>query len=74
MNKHEVILTALACAFSWLQVNRINYRPFNCLMCMSGWCALIIAAFAGYGLYALLFFPLGIFAGAMLEGVIMKYL
>lgn len=74
MNKIEIILTALACAFSWLQVNRINRRPFNCLMCMSGWCALVIALFAGHGRYAPLFFPLGCFAGAMLEGIIMKYL
>lgn len=86
MNHFEVILYSLAIAFCWVNLIRpkvafdfngadvFEMKPFNCLMCMTGWVALIIALFAGYGFMALFFLPVGVLVGAMFEGFTMRYL
>jgi len=45
MTGFEVILFALSIAFTWVEVLKIfpHIKPFNCMKCMTGWTALILA-------------------------------
>jgi hypothetical protein len=70
----EVNKTAVSMAFCWMQINRINIMPFNCMMCMSGWLSMITAFLFGYGIFAFLFFFVGCLAGALLENFMRRYL
>jgi ABC-type multidrug transport system permease subunit len=82
MTKSEIIIAALAIAFTFVNLvfpqfvktRFFKRRPFNCIMCMSGWSSLGLALINGYGYGSILFLFLGIFAGAMFEGISMRWL
>lgn len=46
----EIIISAIALAFVWVEIlhipyrfhQKLNFKPFNCTVCMSGWFAFII--------------------------------
>lgn len=88
MCSYEIIITALAMAFCWveyvvkfldrlylffeIEIN-INQKPFNCIKCMTGWYALILGLFV-YGLAGVVFLPIGVFVGAIFEAIKMRWL
>lgn len=71
----QVILFALAFAFTWVEVLKWwkHVKPFNCLKCMCGWAAVILA-FTFHVEFWYMYLPLGLFAGSMFEGIKMRYL
>lgn len=76
----EILFYALALAFSWVYYARpalptsTNKKPLNCLKCMTGWFALFLALVSGNYITAVLFLAAGVFVGAMVEGIMMRYL
>lgn len=70
----QVVLFALAIAFTWVEVLKWGHvKPFNCLKCMTGWAAIILA-FTFRVEFWPLYLPLGLFVGAMFEGIKMRWL
>lgn len=69
-----VIVFALACAFVWVEVLHWgSVKPFNCIKCLTGWFALILA-FVFHTPHFYLYLPLGVFAGAIYSAIQMRYL
>lgn len=69
-----VIVFALSLAFVWVEVLKIgSVKPFTCTKCMCGWFALILGFFFHADFWYLLM-PLGVFVGAMYEGIRMRWL
>lgn len=66
------LLFALSCAFTVVEVLKIgSVKPFNCIKCLTGWFALIIAlCFHNQWWYFML--PCGLFVGGLFEAVKMK--
>lgn len=74
MTPTQIILFALSLAFVWVDILRWGiHKPFNCCKCMTGWFALLLAGVSGAD-YWYLYAPLGVFAGAMFEGIRMRWL
>ena len=82
MTPVEIIITALAIAFCWvnyiytplvIKLNIKAIKPFSCIKCMTGYMSLVIGCVM-YGWPGLLFLPAGVFAGAMYEALAMRYL
>lgn len=70
----QVIVFALSFAFMWVDVLRWgSVKPFNCLKCMTGWTALLLALFFHVELWYF-YLPVGLFVGAMFEGIKMRWL
>ena len=70
----QVIVFALAFAFMWVEVLKWGaVKPFNCLKCMTGWAAVILA-FTFRVEFWYMYLPCGLFAGAMFEGIKMRWL
>ena len=70
----QVVVFALAIAFTWVEVLKWgSVKPFNCLKCMTGWAALILA-FTFHVEFWYMYLPVGLFVGAMFEGIKMRYL
>ena len=70
----QVIIFALAFAFTWVEVLKWgSVKPFNCLKCMTGWIAVILA-FTFHVEFWYMYLPVGLFAGAMFEGIRMRWL
>lgn len=81
MTHIEIIITGLALAFCWVNILQVpswnpifNIRPFNCTTCMSGWMSFTLAAANQYQFYSVFFLAIGVFVGALLERLIMRYL
>ncbi len=82
MTKSEIIIAALAIAFAFVNLiypylarkKFFQRKPFNCIMCLTGWSSLGLALINGYGYGSVLFMFVGLFAGAMFEGLTMRYL
>lgn len=73
MTPAQILIFAVSLSFCITQVWKpIKSKPFNCMMCMSGWISLIGCIW--FGAAGLLFFPVGCFAGAMVEAVIGRWL
>lgn len=79
MPGYLVILFALSLAFVWVEVFRMgrrpafNYKPLNCVPCLTGWLSLAIA----YGFstpYWYFYIAVGLFAGSMFSALKMRYL
>lgn len=70
----QVVVFALAIAFTWVEVLKWGVtKPFNCIKCMTGWTALVLAlTFHVQFWYMYLF--LGLFVGAVFEGIKMRWL
>ena len=74
MQDIEIVFTALAIAFCWVEfINPIKRKPFNCIKCMTGWIAVGIA-FWFYSYKGIVFLPIGVFVGAIFEGIKMRWL
>lgn len=77
-NEGMVLFLGLAISFIAVEyrprIKLLNRKPFNCVKCMTGWCSVGIAFVFGYEWNALWFLPLGVFIGAMFEGIRMRYL
>lgn len=70
----QVIIFALSLSFVWVEVLRWgSVKPFNCVKCLTGWFALILA-FMFHVEFWYFYLPAGLFAGAMFEGIKMRYL
>lgn len=70
----QVIIFALAIAFTWVEVLKWGHvKPFNCLKCMCGWSAAILA-FTFHVEFWYMYMFVGLFVGAMFEGIRMRYL
>jgi hypothetical protein len=70
----QVIIFSLACAFVWVDVLKWGVsKPFNCLKCMTGWIS-VLFAFSHHVEFWPLYLPLGLFAGAVFEGIKMRCL
>jgi cell division protein FtsX len=90
MTNMEIIISALALAFCWVEIlNQIKSKPFNCMKCMSGYFSFVIAglndnymnAFSAHApfwvvkiLLMIIFIAVGVFAGALFEGIKMRWL
>lgn len=74
MTPFEIIMFSVSVSFCITQVWKpLNFKPFNCMMCLTGWVAMI-TGIGVYDLSGVLFFPVGCFAGAMVEAAMMRYL
>lgn len=51
-----------------------NLKPLDCTKCMTGWLALALSLFTGYGWLAVLMLFAGFFVGAIFEAIKMRYL
>lgn len=70
----QVVVFSLAFAFTWVEVLKLGvHKPFNCLKCMTGWVALILA-FTFHVQFWYMYMFVGVFVGAMLEGIKMRWL
>lgn len=70
----QVVAFALAFAFAWVEVLKWgSVKPFNCLKCLCGWIALILA-FTFHVQFWFMYLPVGLFVGAMFEGAKMRWL
>lgn len=69
----QVIIFALSIAFTWVEVLKIfpHIKPFNCMKCMTGWTALILALLF-HTPVAWLYLFVGLFAGAMFSAFKMR--
>lgn len=71
----QAIIFALSFAFMWVEVLKWwkQIKPFNCIKCLTGWAALILA-FTFHVEFWPLYLPLGLFIGSMFEGIKMRWL
>lgn len=71
----QVIVFALCIAFTWVYVLQWFkfIKPFNCMKCMTAWCALFIAYFFHVPNWFIYLF-LGLFTGAMFDAIKMRWL
>lgn len=78
LSRIEVLGYALALAFFIVEVipriRLTNRKPFNCMMCMTGWCSLVLALFSGHGWFSGLLMIAGVFIGAVFGAVKMRWL
>lgn len=78
LNEWQVVGLGLCIAFTLVElrprIKLFERKPFNCMMCMCGWCAAGVALAAGYEWYSLLFLPVGFFIGAMFGAIKMRWL
>lgn len=51
-----------------------QYKPFECIMCMTFWCTLILCLIAGIHEEIGLVGIVGLAAGMLFEGILMRYL
>lgn len=74
MTGMQVVIFALAISFVWVEVIGLGrHKPFNCLKCMCGWVALIMA-FTFHVQFWYMYLPVGVFAGALFTGIKMRWL
>lgn len=79
MHPYEIILYALCLAFFVVEVlpriKLTNRKPFNCMMCMTGWCSIGLAVWQDFHWpYVLLLGLAGVFTGAMFGAIKMRWL
>lgn len=78
LNKYEVIISALSIAwfivYAIPRIKLTNRKPFNCLMCMTGWTSLGISLLNGYEWSSVYFMFIGVFVGGLFEAVKMRWL
>jgi hypothetical protein len=75
MSGIQVIIFALSFAFIWVEVLKWwkHVKPFNCLKCMTGWTALMFA-FTFHVEFWYMYLFVGLFVGAVFEGIKMRWL
>lgn len=74
MPGYAVLFFALSLAFMWVEVLHWGYKkPFNCVKCLTGWFALILA-YTYHTQFWYLYPFAGVFVGAMWSAIKMRYL
>lgn len=74
MSGLQVIVFALSFAFMWVEVLKWgSVKPFNCMKCMAGWAAVILA-FTFHVPYWPFYLPVGAFIGSIFSALKMRYL
>lgn len=74
MSGLQVLVFSLACAFVWVEILKWGVtKPFNCIPCMTGWVA-VIMAFTFHVDFWYLYLPLGLYIGSMFSAITMRYL
>lgn len=74
MTGPQVVIFALAFAFTWVEVLKWgSVKPFNCLKCMCGWMALILA-FTFHVPFWPFYLPLGVFIGSIFSALKLRWL
>jgi hypothetical protein len=74
MPGYLVILFAFTIAFMWVEILKWGVtKPFNCVKCMSGWLALVIAGLF-HTPFWYFYLPLGLFVGSMWSAIKMRWL
>ncbi len=69
-----IIIVALSTAFCWVEfINPFKFKPFNCIKCCTGWIALVFGIYC-YSYPGIFMLPIGVFVGAMFEGIKMRWL
>lgn len=69
-----VLFFALAIAFTWVEILKWGVtKPFNCVKCMAGWTAFIVA-FVFHTPHWYMYLPAGLFVGAIYSAVKMRWL
>jgi hypothetical protein len=56
-----------------VRVRELRLKPLDCTKCLTFWCSLILAIACGLQLEAAFVGVVGLFAGALLEGILMRY-
>lgn len=75
MPGYQIVFYALALAFCQIEVIHFgSVKPFNCIKCMTGWYALILALVCGHGWHSLIYLPVGVFVGAIYSAIQMRWL
>jgi len=71
----QVVLFSLAFAFTWVEVLKWwkQIKPFNCLKCMTGWTALILAVLFHVQFWWIYPF-VGVAVGAVFGAIKMRWL
>lgn len=74
MPGYLVLFFALAIAFTWVEVLKWGVtKPFNCVKCMTGWVALLLAI-VFHTPFWYLYLPAGLFVGAIYSAGKMRWL
>jgi len=74
MPGYLVLISALSMAFTWVEVLKWGViKPFNCVKCLTGWFALILALLFHVEFWYLYLF-IGLFVGAMWSAISMRWL
>lgn len=79
MTPFQIIISGLALAFCWVnliypKLDLPKVKPLNCCMCMSGWFGFALGLANGYCYTSILFLAIGVFIGALWEGISMRWL
>jgi hypothetical protein len=71
----QVIIFALSFAFMWVEVLKWwkHVKPFNCLKCMAGWSAVILA-FTFHVEFWYMYLFVGLFVGALFTAIKLRWL
>lgn len=74
MPGYLVLFFALSIAFVWVEVLKFgSVKPFNCMKCMTGWFALVLAFLFNTQFWYMYLFA-GVFLGAMFSAIKMRWL
>jgi hypothetical protein len=49
-------------------------KPWDCMKCMTGWCALVLALLAGYNWESIVWCAVGLVCGAIFESIKLRWL
>lgn len=55
------------------RVRALRLKPLDCIKCLTFWCSLSLALINGMHLESTFVGIVGLFAGALLEGILMRY-
>lgn len=69
----QVVIFSMAISFAWTELKLARHKPLNCLKCMTGWVALMLA-FTFHVQFWYMYLPVGVFVGAVFEGIKMRWL
>lgn len=73
MTGFQCVLFSVSFSFLFTELFKLTFKPLNCLKCMTGWVALILAFIFNVPFWPFYLF-VGAFTGAIIELVIMRWL
>lgn len=75
MTGAQVVIFALSFAFMWVEVLKWwkQIKPFNCIKCMTGWTAVILA-FMFHVEFWYMYLPVGLMSGALFSVIKIRWL